>query len=239
MTRAPPTGPREARDGRNFAGQSVTAIGPPTRPTQAPAAASIRQDVPSSGAPPSGPRGYVPCRGGYGRGGRGGGWGASLQSRNLPACNGPASTATTGTNSIPTGPRVAPTSSSTPSTPVAQSKPFNPPKGPAADLAIKRPSFAEQLLATLPPIIPGGKIDPAQVPLHTGVLPELQSHFNQLKEEEEKIRQDVSIKQEKLRKSLALWDKLERESKVLELRSNLSEQSLAKVSGDGVGGAAF
>lgn len=91
----------------------------------------------------------------------------------------------------------------------------------------------------MPPIIPGGKVDPAQLPLHTGVLPELQTHFNQLKEEEEKIRLDSYAKQEKLRKSLAHWDKLEREAKVMELRSTLSEQSLAKVSGDGVGGAAF
>jgi hypothetical protein len=141
---------------------------------------------------------------------------------------------------VPTGPRLTPTSSVS-SSPVPQSKPFNPPKGPAADLAAlnKRPSFTEQVLASLPPVVPGGRLDPAQIPLHTGVLPELQGRFNQLQEEEERIRQEMDVKQEKLRKSLAVWDRLEREAKVAELRTNLSEQSLAKITGEGVGGAAF
>ena len=82
-------------------------------------------------------------------------------------------------------------------------------------------------------------MDPALVPVYTGVSSELQAHYNQLKEEEERIRQEMYVKQEKLRKSLALWDKLERETKVLELKSTLSEQTLAKISGEGVGGAAF
>lgn len=157
----------------------------------------------------------------------------------MPSATG-SGAAGTGSNSVPTGPRATPGSSSVPSTPVAQSKPFNPPKGPAADLSSKRSSsYAEQLLSSLPPIIPGGKVDSALVPVYTGVSSELQAHYNQLKEEEERIRQEMYAKQEKLRKSLALWDKLERETKVLELKSTLSEQTLAKISGEGVGGAAF
>ncbi|KAK6825400.1 hypothetical protein PG987_012894 [Apiospora arundinis] len=251
--RAPPTGPRDngrdirdSRDARESRRESISAS--QSRPAPVPSGPLGRHDMPSPSNPPSGPRGFAAPRGGggggFGRGGgRGSNWGTTIQSRNIPPANGPAS-ATAASNTIPTGPRASQTSLSVPSTPVSQPKPFNPPKGPSADLSgnnsnNKRLSFAEQLVASLPPIIPGGKVDPAQLPLHTGVLPELQTHFNQLKEEEEKIRLDSYAKQEKLRKSLAHWDKLEREAKVMELRSTLSEQSLAKVSGDGVGGAAF
>ncbi|KAI1499438.1 hypothetical protein F5X99DRAFT_411071 [Biscogniauxia marginata] len=201
----------------------------------------IRQDMVSPGVPPSGPRGYVAARGGgYGRGGGRGGpsWGSTIQSRNIPSATGPASaTAATGPSSIPTGPRAGPASQSVPSTPVAQSKPFNPPKGPAADS--NRPSLAQQLIASMPPIIPGGKMDPYYAAMSAGVLPELLPHTQRLKEEEEKIREEKYAKEEKLRKSLALWDKLEREAKVLELRTELSENSLKKFAGEGVGGAAF
>lgn len=233
---------RDGRDVREPRRESVSAL--QSRQTPVPAGPSSRHDMPSPNNPPSGPRGFAAPRGGggFGRGsGRGSNWGTTIQSRNIPPANGPAS-ATAASSNIPTGPRASQSSLSVPSTPVSQPKPFNPPKGPSADLSSssnKRLSFAEQLVASLPPIIPGGKVDPAQLPLHTGVLPELQTHFNQLKEEEDKIRLDSYAKQEKLRKSLAHWDKLEREAKVMELRSTLSEQSLAKVSGDGVGGAAF
>ncbi|KAK7921342.1 serine/arginine repetitive matrix protein 1 [Apiospora marii] len=245
--RAPPTGPRDngrdMRDNRDIREQRRESISASqSRPAPVPAGPSGRHDMPSPSNPPSGPRGFAAPRGGGGGFGRGGGrgsnWGTTIQSRNIPPANGPAS-ATAASSNIPTGPRASQTSLSVPSTPISQPKPFNPPKGPSADLSTKRLSFAEQLVASLPPIIPGGKVDPAQLPIHTGVLPELQTHFNQLKEEEEKIRIDSYAKQEKLRKSLAHWDKLEREAKVMELRSTLSEQSLAKVSGDGVGGAAF
>ncbi|KAI1076505.1 hypothetical protein F5B20DRAFT_319032 [Whalleya microplaca] len=248
--RQPPTGPREAR---------APAAGPPARPAPAAIAVPNRQEMVSPGVPPSGPRGYVaPRGGGYSRGGRGGsGWGNSIQSRNLPPAAGPASaSAATSSNNIPTGPRATPTSQSVPSTPVNQSKPFNPPKGPAAELTTgssgsgnsNRPSLAQQLLATLPPIIPGGtggggggkqSSDPSHVAMSTGVLPELQNHFSRLKDEEERLREDKYAKEEKLRRSLALWDKLEREAKVLELRTELNENSVKKFAGEGVGGAAF
>ncbi|KAI1388428.1 uncharacterized protein F4822DRAFT_402819 [Hypoxylon trugodes] len=242
--RAPPTGPR---DTRSYGSQSSGTIGPPPRPSPIAPTASSRADI-SPGAPPSGPRGYVPSRGGgYGRGGRGGsGWGSTIQSRNLPPAAGPASaSATTGVNTIPTGPRAGPSSQSVPSTPVNQSKPFNPPKGPAAEISNSNSthrapqSHAQQLLATVPPVVPGGKMDPQYLAITTGVLPELLPHYQQLKEEEEKIRAEKYAKEEKLRKNLALWDKYERESKVLDLRLELSEASVKKFAGEGVGGAAF
>ncbi|EMR65623.1 putative serine arginine repetitive matrix protein 1 protein [Eutypa lata UCREL1] len=129
----------------------------------------------------------------------------------------------------------------------SSSKPFDPPKGPAADKNKQQqqqppqpPSFAQQLLASMPPLLlPGGKIDPAQLAMDTGVLPELQAHTQRLKEEEERIREEKYVKEERLRRSLAEWDRMERESKVMELRDQLAEQSLKKISGEGTGGAAF
>ena len=101
-------------------------------------------------------------------------------------------------------------------------------------------SFAQQLLAAMPPLVlPEGKLDPAQLAMDTGVLPELQAHTQRLKEEEERIREDKYAKEEKLRRGLAEWDRLRREAKVMELRDQLAEQTLKKISGEGTGGAAF
>lgn len=85
----------------------------------------------------------------------------------------------------------------------------------------------------MPPIIPGGKIDPTAIPI------ELDPHHRRLREEEERLREELRVKQEKLRKSLRVWDKLERESKAFELKADLSETSLKKLAGEGLGGAAF
>ncbi|RYO98753.1 hypothetical protein DL766_003045 [Monosporascus sp. MC13-8B] len=256
--RPPPTGPR---DPRGYGGQSATAIGPPPRPAPAPAAPSSRHETSRSnapapsptlnrqemntspGLPPSGPRSHFSSRGGgYSRGGRGGSaWGPPVQSRNLSPTAGPASASpgTTGSAMPPTGPRGSISSHSVPSTPAAlsQSKPFDPPKGPAADK--NKPSFAQQLLASMPPLVPGGKADPAQLAMDAAVLPELLAHTQRLKEEEERIREEKYAKEERLRKSLAEWDRMERESRVMELRDQLAEETLKKISGEGTGGAAF
>ncbi|KAI2617402.1 hypothetical protein GGR54DRAFT_607623 [Hypoxylon sp. NC1633] len=234
--RAPPTGPR---DSRTYGSQSGGAIGPPPRPAPVPPTASSRQDI-TSGAPPSGPRGYVLSRGGsYSRGGRGGsGWGSTIQSRNIPSAPGPVSaSAAPGSSSIPTGPRAGPSSQSVPTTPVNQSKPFNPPKGPAAEN--QRAGLAQQLLASVPPVVPGGKMDTQSLAIMHGVLPELLPHHLSLKEEEEKLRAEKYVKEEKLRKNLALWNRYEREAKILDLRLELSENLVKKFAGEGVGGAAF
>lgn len=75
------------------------------------------------------------------------------------------------------------------------------------------------------------------MPLTTGVTKELEPHFLKLKAEEEKIRDELMAKRERLRKNLHQWDKVEREAKVAMLRSELTDESLAKVAGevDGVG----
>ncbi len=96
-----------------------------------------------------------------------------------------------------------------------------------------RPSLAQNLMNTMPPIIPGGKIDPTALPI------EMDPHHRKLREEEERLREELRVKQDKLRKSLRVWDKLERESKAFELKSDLSERSLKNIAGEGMGGAAF
>lgn len=91
----------------------------------------------------------------------------------------------------------------------------------------------------MPPIIPGGRTDPVLEAITEGVLPELMPHYKQLKTEEEKIRQEIDAKNDKLRANLAQWEKGQREAELLQLKSTLAEQALAKSSGDGISGAAF
>ncbi len=195
--------------------------------------------------PPAGPRGYVPPRGaafaprgGGGRGSWSGGpprhslSGASQTASPTLPPSGPGGNNNSG-STIPTGPRAQSTTSTTGS-PSLASRPFNPPTGPAGHTTShQRPSLAQTLLNTMPPIIPGGKIDPSALPI------ELDPHHRRMREEEERLREELRAKQEKLRKSLRVWDKLERESKGFELKSDLSERSLKNIAGEGVGGAAF
>ncbi|KAH7241717.1 hypothetical protein BKA59DRAFT_494204 [Fusarium tricinctum] len=233
--RAPPTGPAANRN--SAAPVASPAPAPPAR-TQTPTAPPQRSGTTSPTIPPAGPRGYVPpARGGFApRGGRGG-WNQPPP-RHMP---GPSPTPPTpnGPSSIPTGPRVAPSNIPSNSTPT-QSRPFNPPTGPSAQHAGgARQTLAQSMLATLPPIIPGGKIDPSMPPIAIGVTRELEPHFRKLKDEEEKLRDELHAKQERLRKSLYTWNRLERDSRAWEMRSDLSEKSMKNLAGEGMGGAAF
>jgi siroheme synthase (precorrin-2 oxidase/ferrochelatase) len=94
-------------------------------------------------------------------------------------------------------------------------------------------------MAQMPQIVPGGKIDSSLISMTTGVIKELEPQYRRHKEEEERIREELKTKQEKLRKNLRIWDRLERESKAFELKSDLSEKSLKTIAGEGLGGAAF
>jgi hypothetical protein len=58
-------------------------------------------------------------------------------------------------------------------------------------------------------------------------------------EESERLRADYDKKREKLRAGLAQWDKFERDSKAMGLRSELSERQVRLLAGEGAGGAAF
>ncbi|KAF4952860.1 hypothetical protein FGADI_6449 [Fusarium gaditjirri] len=233
--RAPPTGPAANRN--PAAPVSSPALPPPAR-TQTPTAPPIRSGTTSPTVPPAGPRGYVPpSRGGFApRGGRGG-WNQA-PARHMP---GPSPTPSTpsGPSAIPTGPRATPSNTSSAST-TTQPRPFNPPTGPSAQHAGgTRQTLAQSMLATLPPIIPGGKLDPSMMPLALGVTRELEPHFRKLKDEEEKLRDELHAKQERLRKSLYTWNRLERDSRAWEMRSDLSEKSMKNLAGEGMGGAAF
>lgn len=88
--------------------------------------------------------------------------------------------------------------------------------------------------------MPGGKLDPITHPLVTlGVTRDLEAHSRKLKDEEEKLREEVKGKQDRLRRSLYMWQRLERDARAWELRSDLSERSMKILAGEGIGGAAF
>lgn len=100
-------------------------------------------------------------------------------------------------------------------------------------------SLAQNLIANMPPILANGKIDPLSMPLTTGVTKELEAHHRRLKEEEERIRGELRLKDEKLRAAMHAWERLEREAKANEFRSEMSDHSLKVISGEGGTGAAF
>lgn len=91
----------------------------------------------------------------------------------------------------------------------------------------------------MPPIIPGGKLDPSMTPLVSGVTKDLDPHCRKLRDEEERLREELRVKSERLRKSLYVWDRMGRESRAWEMRSDLSEKSMKNLAGEGMGGAAF
>jgi amino acid permease len=90
-------------------------------------------------------------------------------------------------------------------------------------------------MANLPQIIPGGRIDPTA----SGVPADISIRLKKREEEAEILRIENDAKQEKLRKGLKTWDKLQRESASMGLRSELSERHVRMLAGEGVGGAAF
>ncbi|ROT40242.1 hypothetical protein SODALDRAFT_91771 [Sodiomyces alkalinus F11] len=257
--RVPPTGPGQAS--RNFTAPAAAPSAQTLQTLQTlqatPATQTPRQQQPSSTqpprsdassptVPPAGPRGYVPPRGGgFGaRGGRGG-WPSGGPTRHAsisspsPSTPGPNPT----TNTIPTGPRAGSSGPLPPTPSAVPPKPFNPPTGPAAQLpsavAPARPTLAQTLIATLPPIIPGGKLDPASLPSSLGVTRDLEPHYRKLKVEEEKLRVELDAKHDRLRQCVAVWDKLELESKAWKTKVDLNEQSVKGAPGGELGGAAF
>ncbi|KAG5988783.1 hypothetical protein E4U43_004628, partial [Claviceps pusilla] len=199
-----------------------------------------RADAPSPTNPPAGPRGYVPpSRGGYPHrmGGRPA-WNPASSRQMSGLSPSPTTPGGSGGN-IPTGPRGSQSNASGgggggSSTPTS-ARPFNPPTGPASQHSSgsgPRQTLAQSLLTTMPPLIPGGKLDPSMTPLILGVTRDLEPHYRKLRDEEEKLRDDIRSRQERLRKSLYMWDRLERESRAWELRSDLSEKSMKNLAGE-------
>lgn len=90
-------------------------------------------------------------------------------------------------------------------------------------------------MAHLPPIIPGGRMDPTA----TGMTTEIAARLKKREEEAEVLRGELVLRQEKLRRGLKQWDKLSRDSASMGLRSELSERHVRMLAGEGVGGKAF
>jgi len=90
-------------------------------------------------------------------------------------------------------------------------------------------------MANIPPILPAGRVDPTA----SGLTPEVAARLKKREEEAEVLREELEIKQEKLRKGLNQWDKLSRDSASMGLKSELSERHVRSLAGEGVGGKAF
>jgi len=90
-------------------------------------------------------------------------------------------------------------------------------------------------IANLPQIIPGGKKDPSA----SSLPKEIEMRLKKTEEETERLREELRLKEEKLRSGLRTWEKLERDSNSMGLKSELSERHVRILAGEGVGGAAF
>lgn len=94
-------------------------------------------------------------------------------------------------------------------------------------------------MAGMPPLLPGGKIDPQATALATGVTKDLEAHHRRLKEEEERLREALRQKDDETRTKLRQWERLARESESLAFKSQQAGQSLHKIAGEGVDNIAF
>ena len=69
--------------------------------------------------------------------------------------------------------------------------------------------------------------------------PYTNSKLQKLEDEMEKMRQNIAVKESKLKPELRQWAKLERESEKAALKSQLADESLRGLSGEDGGGVAF
>ena len=112
-----------------------------------------------------------------------------------------------------------------PTGPKAARRPTEPniPTGPAA-------SRTHPALLDLPKIIEGGvKAEPLVD----------RTKLDRLEDEAERLRRQIDEKEARKRKSLREWDRLQRESEVAGLRSELAEQALRELNGEAESQAAF
>ncbi|KAH8820603.1 hypothetical protein F5884DRAFT_764634 [Xylogone sp. PMI_703] len=253
--RSPPRGPagyRPTPTGPSSVRPKDSAVSPVISSVNSPVLAHSRPETSNLAVPPAGPRGYVPPTRGspYPTGPRRSfgadrhqrpepsSWGASRAmpdstprapasiSRPAPSLSPTTPVAPTGPTGIPTGPRAG--NSITTRPPGSYSRPpqaSSAPPGPRVHPAI----------ANLSTIIPGGRIDPAA----SGIPGDLVARLKKRQEEEETIREELNMKQDKLRRGLKTWDRLSRDSSAMGLRSELSERHVRLLAGEGVGGKAF
>lgn len=79
----------------------------------------------------------------------------------------------------------------------------------------------------------GGRKDPNA----SGIPREIEARLKKTEEEAERLREDLRLKEDKTRAGLRGWERLERECEVARLRSELSEQQVRVLAGEGIGGA--
>lgn len=94
-------------------------------------------------------------------------------------------------------------------------------------------------VATMTPIIPGGKMSIEDEAAMNGVLPEQLAHFKAAEEEADRIRKEIEKNDEKTRAMMAEFRKGQRECELLRLRTELTEKAVAKSSGESLLGSAF
>ena len=204
--------------------------------------------------PPSGPRGYNPASRGspHPRGGRGGSfaerrsdagvtWGGAPSAPSAPSASPTLPTVSPTSNGIPTGPRASSASHAASSDWFNKSwsaaAPRPSPHSTPTSATYGRPQLprVHPAIANLPQIIPGGKKDPSA----SGLPKEIEMRLKKTEEETERLREELRLKEEKLRSGLRTWEKLERDSNSMGLKSELSERHVRILAGEGVGGAAF
>ena len=209
-----------------------------------------RPETSSNLAPPAGPRGYVPPSRGssHPRGGRGGSfadrrpdagvsWGGAPPTPTAPSTSPTVPPVSPASSGIPTGPRASSSHGSS-SDWFGKNWPAAAPRAAApASASYARPQQprVHPALANLPQIIPGGKKDPA----YSSIPKDIEARLKKTEEETERLREELKIKEEKLRAGLRTWEKLERESKSMGLKAELSEKHVRILAGEGVGGTAF
>ena len=94
--------------------------------------------------------------------------------------------------------------------------------------------FNTHHLASVPAIIPGGEALPSILD------PAVRKRLAELEEQKRKLQDQIDEKQREKRRGLREWDSKERESRRDGLRSELAEEALESMSGEGAGtGAAF
>lgn len=240
--RAPPSGPSGGH--RNFTAPALSV------------SAHNRPENNGILAVPAGPRGYQPPF----RGGRGGSraqfsgvvraenWHNPVPTRPTASVSPTIPTAVpTGPSGIPTGPRAS--SSHTVISDRSKTWTAAPPRAPAnptSSFSRPAPQRFENVpppskphirnhpsISTLPTVVVGGRKDPNA----SGIPREIEVRLKKTEEEADRLREDLRVKEEKTRAGLRSWERLERECEVARLRSELSEQQVRVLAGEGIGGA--
>ncbi|KAI9673309.1 MAG: hypothetical protein M1829_004075 [Trizodia sp. TS-e1964] len=133
----------------------------------------------------------------------------------------------TNPNDVPTGPRG---SNNGPTYPA----PFRGSSNNSTSTTYPRTQRFSTHLASLPAIVPGGKLLPSSIDRS------VQEKLAKLEAEQKKLEQDLAEKIAKKRQGLRTWDKLSRESSRENLRGDLAEQQARSIVGDaGSSGPAF